>query len=266
MDPENPTPAEHEVPEVFNVNVPNVGQLRTLGAVAAAQEISRAFLQREVKMASGAGAAGTVPARVRPKNIMSMMDLLSASLDLASATMEMTSTVPGRLSYSIIFKNDSDVILQPRRVQVASRYYYNKAPHIILPGETCNCMFQLYQQEVNSTGEATFSFAAISTDESRAPPGSNPLTLGVVDFDLVVNRILLVRTSMMRVRTNGFEITPAELTSTNTNLHLQYVAFAGSAANRMPSFGIAMLRTRPGNELEQSSGAVVLFTPLQDHV
>jgi len=257
MDSERSETEQNDSISPANLNVPNVGTLFEADSRGATQRISQALVLRDRQMASQTGAQDVVPARVRPKNVMAMLDLLGASLDLASATMDMTATDPGHVSYSVIFKNDADIILQPYEVSVPTNHYYHQAPSILFPGESSNCMLRVTSANARDNQEFVFRFAVLSTDPARLS-GIAPMSVPAIDLT-----VTLVRASgRMGLRSVGVNGTILRtVTASSVTNELQYVSLLGSAALRMPAFGIAVLRTHAATQHNQASGSVVAFTP-----
>jgi hypothetical protein len=262
--------------EVASSSMSSLGRLYTLNSDGAAAEISDQYWRREQRKAKESAlstneAADAASRRISlsVKNLLSLFDATSETLSLMGAMMDASTTVRDRLAYTLIFKNDADIILVPYQVSVPHGWYYNQAPHILMPGESCVCKFQVQQTHIGAA-VPIFSFVAISTDPTRVAPDTPLLAIPVVPFTLALRRVASSPPRIMLGSiTQGGVTQPCD--SVGSGVHnsinpLRYLAFAGAQGpnqwnGRVPSFGIAMQQTDFGT-VNQACSSVIVFTPL----
>lgn len=163
-----------------------------------------------------------------------------------------------------MFKNDADMILVPGQINVPNGYNYNEVPKIMFPGESAT-FSESHLPGSNSTERLSFSFSAISTDESILPVNTNASQAGVFNFEVFIGRNA---NTVFLERVHGFISTSHEIFELSVGVNnitgrsLNYVGFRAAAGTNLPSFGIALMETQVATTASATMSTNIVFTPL----
>lgn len=243
-----------------STTVQNYGHMYTLEHSAAAREIANEYALREQRIVSMMRAPNSSFSSLTGKNIIGILDALGEGMGLASNILNMTNRPPGRgAALTFVFKNEADMIIQPFRISTTNGFRYNQAPRLMFPGESSSCqLLRAGAGQIGGGDNVSFDFAAISTDQNRAPPTANPVSIWIMIF-----RLQFSSRGIMSMTMYGTRQQPATIDSIG---RLQYLAFVRRAGTSSPSFGVTMVTRsdNPGMGASiPSGGGVVLFTPIQ---
>lgn len=263
--------------QLINNNFHNSTQIRNTGLLYrfqfpdhAAREIGQGYAIRQ----SSNGMFGPmhlndidqhkIPPMLIGSGVAGILELIGGVIGIADAALSFPTAVPGRVKHRINFKNDADMIIVPGQVNTPADYNYNEVPKIMFPGETSS-FSESHPTNRNSTERLSFSFSAISTDETILPINATPSTSDAFHFEVFIGRNA---NTVFLERVQGFIGTGHEIFDLSvgpnniTGRSLNYVGFRGAAGSRFPSFGIALMETQIATSASETMSTNIVFTPL----